>query len=93
MPSGSTSNKSERSATPASRPWWRRHSTARRAFGHPAGRRSVWLRKARFNFLRPLLSPLSDLIGSRHAADVRTYPDVDLHSAGGYTHKDGTPYP
>lgn len=31
-------------------------------------------------------------IGSRHAADVCTYPDVDLHSAGGYTHKDGTPY-
>lgn len=32
-------------------------------------------------------------IGSRHAGDVCTYPDVDLHSAGGYTHKDGTPYP
>ncbi|MBA2239014.1 MAG: cupin domain-containing protein [Lysobacter sp.] len=31
-------------------------------------------------------------IGSRDAADVCSYPDVDLHYAGRYAHKDGTPY-
>jgi uncharacterized cupin superfamily protein len=35
-------------------------------------------------------------IGSRSPNDQCHYPDIDLHSdsaAGGYTHKDGTPYP
>jgi uncharacterized cupin superfamily protein len=35
-------------------------------------------------------------IGSRHADDTCHYADIDLHmqrDAGGYTHKDGTPYP
>lgn len=32
-------------------------------------------------------------VGSRHADDVVSYPDVDLHYEDGYTHKDGTPYP
>jgi uncharacterized cupin superfamily protein len=34
-------------------------------------------------------------IGSRHADDTCTYPDVDLHAPAGdagYTHKDGSPY-
>jgi uncharacterized cupin superfamily protein len=34
-------------------------------------------------------------VGSRHDADVCTYPDVDLKLDGkrGFVHKDGTPYP
>jgi uncharacterized cupin superfamily protein len=32
-------------------------------------------------------------IGTDHAADVCTYPDIDMiASERGYTHKDGTPY-
>jgi uncharacterized cupin superfamily protein len=33
-------------------------------------------------------------IGTRHADDSCSYPDIDLHVKGdaGYTHKDGTPY-
>lgn len=32
-------------------------------------------------------------IGSRRDADICTYPDIDLHLAGGqFRHKDGTPY-
>jgi uncharacterized cupin superfamily protein len=33
-------------------------------------------------------------IGTRHADDSCSYPDIDLHVDGdaGYTHKDGTPY-
>lgn len=35
-------------------------------------------------------------VGSRSAADVCTYSDIDMvinSRKGGYTHKDGTPYP
>lgn len=34
-------------------------------------------------------------IGSRHSADVCSYPDIDLRleSGQGFAHKDGTPYP
>ncbi len=35
-------------------------------------------------------------IGTRTGRDTASYPDIDLHvvmGQGGYTHKDGTPYP
>ncbi len=32
-------------------------------------------------------------VGTRSSGDTCHYPDIDLHWDGGFTHKDGTPYP